>query len=119
MKRKHIIEVVAAALVIGAVIYFVAPSFADPGFIVANAASGNVRVTAYWRDNKKVIGLMKPSVEVRFSVEDEAAMWFSARYEGGRMAESMEIYFTSGVVVNATITDSGISVDYDFNKRGR
>ena len=115
MKKLVASGVVVCAIMAGVLIYIAAPYLASPSFLVVNEASESVFVTAYWRDKEMIIGSVQPSKEARFSVKDEAAMRFSARYTDGRVVESEEIYFTSGTIVIAEITNSGIKVKYDFD----
>jgi len=46
---------------------------------------------------------------------DEALMVFAVRYADGREIESQPIYFTSGVVVNISITQDGVDVKRDID----
>ena len=86
----------------------------DPSFEVVNRSQHVVNVSAYWRNRSKELGLIHPSSSYKFSVSDEAAMKFKARYPDGRDITSEEIYFTGGLGgVVAIITDQNIEVKYD------
>lgn len=91
----------------------VAPFLMGAEFEVVNESRHVVRVSAYWRDQSKEIGPVPPSSSVKFNVNDEAAMEFSGRFPDGREAVTEQIYFTGGVGVIATVTETGFEVKYD------
>lgn len=110
--RKRVLAIVVFVL-IGAAVVYIALYPRTPRFVVMNATSQEVHVTALWRNETKHIGIMQPSAQYTFTVQDEAGMRFAVRYANGRVVESTGIYFTSGTVVLATISESGIDVRYD------
>ncbi|MDX9688805.1 hypothetical protein [Halopseudomonas formosensis] len=112
MIKKLLLSIAAFLILgIGALVYLVAPYVATPKFIVKNEASVPVKVTAHWRDKIKELGELSPGTMIEFEVTDEAAMEFKAIYPNGRVASSFPaVYFTSGVVTNAVVTDSSIEV---------
>ncbi len=91
----------------------IAPLFEEPRFEVINRSEHVVHVSAYWRNEKKDLGIIQPSSSLEFSLSDEAAMTFSARYPDGRAIDSEEIYFTGGTRIIATITETSFNVKYD------
>jgi hypothetical protein len=107
--------VIVVFLFLGTGFVLISPFFLDTAFVVLNENNHEVYVTAYWRNEVKEIGIIKPSAQYEFWVEDEAAMKFSVRYSNGKELESSEIYFTSSTVVLANISESGIDVRYDFD----
>ena len=109
---KRVLGIVILML-IGAGVVLIGPWFRDPTFVVANETSQEVNVIAYWRNEVRQIGIIQPSALYTFTVDDEAAMKISVRYANGRMLDSSEFYFTSGIVVLVTISKSGIDIDYE------
>lgn len=112
MIKKLLLTIAAFFILgIGALVYLVAPHVATPKFIVKNEASVSVKVTAHWRENIKDFGEISPGAMIEFEVTDEAAMEFKAIYPNGEIASSFPVvYFTSGTVTNAVVTDSSIEV---------
>ncbi len=90
------------------------PSFLHPKFEVTNSAAETVSVTAVWRNNEKELGDIPPEATQKFAVNDEAAMVFRVSYAKGMVIESEPIYFSSGMRVIATISNSAIDVRSDF-----
>ena len=115
MKKYLAISTTAIVLLVGILAIVVAPYFLEPKFVVANESSNDVYVSAHWRDKERDIGIIQSGSKYTFSVSDEAAMRFVVRYDDGSVVESDEIYFTSGSVVYAKITDTAVKIDYDFN----
>ena len=113
LRRISNILTAAAALFLFALLILAVPSFFDPEFEVVNNSSGAVSVVAEWRGSKKEIGTIEPMSFYRFSIDAEAAMKFRVRYASGNEVKSEPIYFTSGTKVIATISDTGIKVQYD------
>lgn len=98
-------------LAIGALLYIATPYVATPKFIVKNMASTPVIVTAHWRTHTKDLGELAPDTSIEFEVNDEAAMLFNAIHPNGRISDSSPgVYFTSGTLVYAVITDTEIEV---------
>lgn len=84
---------------------------ATPKFIVKNEAGVPVKVTSHWREKIKDLGELSPGAMIEFEVNDEAAMEFRATYPNGRVASSFPaVYFTSGTVTIAVVTDSSVEV---------
>lgn len=112
MIKKLLISIAALLILgIGLLVYLVAPHVAAPKFIVKNEAGVPVNVTAHWREKIKDLGELSSGAIVEFEVTDEAAMEFKATYPNGRVAASFPaVYFTSGTVINAVVTDSSIEV---------
>jgi len=91
----------------------VAPYMAPPTFNVNNSSGEPVQVTAYWREKNRNLGEIAPGQKVEFEVNDEAAISFKARYPNGKELRSREIYFTTGITIQAEVTELGIEVNYD------
>ncbi len=100
-------------VICGVALYFAAPYFADPVFIVKNVLSEHVQVTAYWKKQTMDLGTIEPSGIKKFKLNDEAAIIFTALYPDGKKVSSTEMYFTSGTVIHARITKSGIELRYE------
>jgi len=90
------------------------PFFKGASFEVINRSKQPVYISAYWLDQSKELGSIKPSATFRFSVGDEAAMKFIGRYPDGREVVSQEIYFSNRIAVKATVTEHAIEMEYDF-----
>ncbi|ASF17195.1 hypothetical protein K5M76_17080 [Shewanella xiamenensis] len=104
---------IAAFLILGgvALVYLAALHVTTPRFIVKNEASVPVNVTAHWRDKIKDLGELSPDTIIEFEVTDEATMEFKALYSNGRITSSFPaVYFTSGIVTIAVVTDSSVEV---------
>src|SRR5690606_18920779 len=112
MIKKLLLSIAAFLILgIGALVYLVAPHVATPKFIVKNETSVPVKVTAHWREKIKDLGELSPGAMIEFEVSDEAAMEFKAKYPNGEIVSSLPaVYFTSGTVTNAVVTDSSIEV---------
>lgn len=107
--RKTFLISIGAFLILGLVGYLAAAHFATPKFTVKNAAS--VPVTAHWREETKDLGELAPGSLIEFEVTAEAAMEFRVTYPNGQVASSSNaVYFTSGTINNAVITDSSVDV---------
>ena len=113
IRRTFNILTVAFAIFFGVLVILAVPSFFDPAFEVVNTTTQPVFVVAEWRNEEKELGNIAPMSSYEFSINDEAAMKFRARYPRGAETESEPIYFTSGVQVIATITSDAIKVRYD------
>ena len=113
IRRIFNILTVAVAVFFAVLVILAVPSFFDPAFEVVNTTTQPVFVVAEWRNEEKELGNIAPMSSYEFSVNDEAAMKFRARYPRGAETESEPIYFTSGVQVIATITSDAIKVRYD------
>jgi len=60
---------------------------------------------------KKDLGELSPGSTIEFEVNDEAAMEFKATFTNGLVASSSQpVYFTSGTVTIAVVTESSIEV---------
>lgn len=114
---KRTLSGLTLAAVIGVAVALLMHLFRDAEFLIANETPYPVSVVAAWRNQIDDLGAIPPSTTYRFSLRDEAAMTFTAQYPDGRQMESEEIYFTAGTGVVATITESGIQVRYDFERR--
>ena len=96
---------------VGALVYLAAPYVATPKFIVKNESSTPVKITAHWRKNTKDLGELLSGSMIEFEVNDEAAMEFKVTFPNGLVASSSPpVYFTSGTVTNAVVTESSIEV---------
>jgi len=93
-----------------------APLLKDPSFKIMNQSQYIVQVSAHWRSESRELGAIQPSSTYLLTVDDEAAMKFTVRYPDGRVVDSKEIYFTSGTMVIATITENGIKVQHNFDE---
>lgn len=112
--RKHIKKgAIFLTLILFGVIYFATPLLSSPTFNIKNNTLEKVRVTAYWRNEEKDLGEIKPSSSFKFNVSDEAAMKFKVKYNNGKTLESKEIYFSSGLVINVNISSNSIEVNYN------
>jgi len=69
--------------VIVAALFVVLPIVSTPSFKVHNASYQPVEVIAYWRDQSRALGLLKPGKIIRFRLNDEAAMKFMVRFSNG------------------------------------
>ena len=112
MKKSLLSLAFLSILAFSALVYFIAPYFADPGFIVVNNTKESINISAKWLDKKEEIGAIQPGASYEFSVNDEAAMIFTASVNNGEILQSTEIYFTSGTVVIAEVSNNGIEVRY-------
>lgn len=112
MIKKLLLSIAAFLILgIGVLVYLVAEYGAAPKLIVKNEAGVPVKITAHWRDKIKELGELSPGTMIEFEVTDEAAMEFKVIYPNGRVASSSPaVYFTSGVVTDAVVTDSSIEV---------
>jgi hypothetical protein len=114
VKRKVLLGISASLLVgLGALAYLAAPYLATPRFSVLNATRNPVQVTAYWRNESKLLGTIAPNQEVEFTVNAEAAISFKAKYENGKEVASEGMYFTSGTSIEAKITGTAIELRYE------
>lgn len=86
----------------------------EPRFTVINSSSEQVLVRAYWREEEKVLGQLSPGKSITFTVNDEAAMSFTAEFPSGNKLESTGIYFTTSTKVVAEISAKEIKVQYGF-----
>ncbi len=109
--RKTFLISIGAFLILGLVGYLAAAHFATSKFTVKNAASVPVTVKAHWREETKDLGELAPGALIEFEVTAEAAMEFRVTYPNGQVASSSTaVYFTSGTINNAVITDSSVDV---------
>ena len=96
---------------IGMLFYLVAPLVATPKFFVINKSDVTVSVTAHWREKVKDFGKVPAGSKIEFEVKDEAAMVFHVTFPNGMVVSSSPaIYFTSGTVTDAVITESTVEV---------
>jgi hypothetical protein len=93
-----------------------APLLKDPSFKIMNQSQHIVQVSAHWRGESRELGAIQPSSTYLLTLDDEAAMKFTAHYPDGRNVDSEEIYFTGGTIIIATITENEIKVKHDFDK---
>ena len=113
MNRKVLLGVAVFFLIGLAILaYVAAPYVATPKFSVVNISDKPVQVIAYWRNESKNLGTIAPSQKVEFKVNAEAAMSFKAKFASGKELTSDDIYFTSGLSIEANITESGIELRY-------
>lgn len=84
-----------------------------PTFSVSNFSDAPIQVTAYWREKSRDLGEIAPGQKVEFEVNDEATISFKAKYPNGKELKSREIYFTSGIAIQAEVTESGIEVNHE------
>jgi hypothetical protein len=111
---KHIKRgAVLLTLILFAVIYLATPLISSTTFNISNKTSENIIITAYWRNKEKDLGVIKSSSTYKFNVSDEAAMKFKVKYMNGKILESKEIYFTSGLVINVNVLSDSIEVNYN------
>jgi hypothetical protein len=112
--NRRVLFGVASFFLVGLAIlaYLAAPYVAPPKFIVANTSDKPVLVIAYWRSESKNLGTIAPSQKVKFRVNAEAAMSFKAKFANGKELTSDGIYFTSGISIEANITESDIKLRY-------
>lgn len=94
----------------------VIPLLRGPAFLVTNGTGADVAVTAQWRNRSRPLGDLAAGEQIRFRLNDEAAMHFVARYPDGRELASEEIYFTGGSRVEAEVREHRILVRYDFER---
>ena len=100
-------------VICGVVMYYAAPFFAEPVFVVKNDCTENVKVTAYWKKQIRDLGPIEPSGIKKFKLNDEAAITFTALYPDDQKVSSTEMYFTSGTAIHARVTKSGIELRYE------
>ena len=81
---------------------------------VTNSLNESVELTAKWKEEVKVLGVLEPGQSLGFKVRDEAAIKFIASTRAGGSMVSETIYFTSGIGVIATIRINEIKVSHDF-----
>lgn len=112
MINKLLLAITALFIIgVGILIYLAAPFVATPKFIVKNESSATVKVTAHWRGKAKVLAGLSSDSQLEFKVNDEAAMEFKAAFPNGLVLSSAPaVYFASGTVTNAVVTDSSIEV---------
>lgn len=86
-----------------------------PRFHVSNDSPEAVTVTVTRGDKSRNLGTIEPDSRISLRARDEALMIFTVRYADGREIESQAIYFTSGIVVNVSITLEGLEVERDVD----
>ena len=114
--KKILIGITVVVIVgVGALAYLAAPFVATPRFIVKNESNVSVRVTAHWREETRTLGQLSPGDELEFEVNDEAAMEFQAVSTSGlALSSKPAVYFTSGTVTSAIITESSIEISTEL-----
>lgn len=114
MIKKALFGIAVVVIVcVGALVYIAAPYLTTPTFSVSNSSASPVSVIAFWRDKSKDLGLIAPGEVIEFEVNDEAAIKFKAKYSSGKEVISEEMYFSSGLSIDATVTETGIELNYE------
>ncbi len=111
---KKVLLGFAALFLLGVVslTYMFASYMTTPTFSVNNLSGEPIQVTAYWREKSRNLGEISPGQKVEFEVNDEATISFKAKYLNGKELKSREIYFTTGIAIQAEVTESGIKVNH-------
>ena len=111
MIKKILIGItILSAFAVGA-LAFLAAHMAKPEFKVTNDSNVSVEVSAHWREKTKILGKLDPGAELKFEVNDEAAMEFKAtRPDGSVLTSAPPVYFTSGTSTTAVVKESSIEV---------
>jgi len=113
-KKPITIFLLAALPVVIVLGYYSFSYFTQPRFTVINSSSEQVVVRAHWREEERVLGQLAPGKSITFTVNDEAAMSFTAEFPSGDKLESTGIYFTTSTKVIAEISAKEIKVQYGF-----
>jgi len=114
LNRRHAILAldVFALMVVGITAVLVFPLFQDARFEVVNGAMRSVRVFATWEQQQRDLGILSPGDARGFDVGGESTLRFIVRFPDGATLSSEEIYFSSGMTVIVTVTDTGIVASY-------
>jgi hypothetical protein len=84
-------------------------------FQISNDSSQAVNVTVRRRDKSRDLGTIEAGSRISLMARNEALMVFTVRYADGREIESRPVYFTSGVVVNISISRDSVDVQRDID----
>lgn|GEM_PF-2212203 len=111
VKKILIGIIILLAFAVGTLAFLAAPYVATPVFTVTNDSNVSVEVSANWREETKYLGKLNPGAELKFEVNDEAAMEFKATKPDGSVLTSVPpVYFTSGTSTAAVVKESSIEV---------
>lgn len=115
MRMSRLIFATLLILVISTTFVFVKGIYRGASFQISNSTSQAVSVTVTRRDKSRDLGTIEAGSRISLMARDEALMVFAVRYADGREIESQPIYFTSGVLVNISITQDGVDVKRDID----
>ena len=115
MRMSRLIFATVLVIAISTTFVFVKGIDRGPGFHISNDSAQAVTVTVTRRDKSRDLGTIEAGSRVSFTARDEASMVFTVRYADGREIKSQPIYFTSGIVVNISISQEGVDVSRDID----
>ena len=84
-----------------------------PRFNITNDSAQNVTVTATWLNQSRDLGVIESGSTISLTVRDEASMVFNVHHADGREMASEPVSFTSGVTINVSISDDGITAQHN------
>lgn len=117
MRKVDSYLTVVSLLVILLLAVIAAPSFFDPVFQCRNSARESASVEVFWRDQRMLVGELRPGESTEFTLDAEAAIVFKVHFAAGRKLESRPLYFSDGTRITAVILDDEIKLEYDSSHR--